>query len=87
MESSAGGQPEEEVRVIVSSRSNRAVRHEGMSNAYGHFAIKLSDGDWTVNVTMPSGGGVFPVSQITVSGGKIYDQREGLDVLSLILTR
>jgi hypothetical protein len=86
VESSAGGQPEEEVRVIVSNRSNRAIRHEGMSDAYGRFAIKLSDGDWTVNVTMPSGR-VFPVSQITVSGGKIYDQREGLEVPSLIITR
>jgi hypothetical protein len=86
VESSAGGQPEEEVRVIVSSRSNRAIRHEGMSDAYGRFAIKLSDGDWTVNVTMANGR-VFPVSQITVSGGKIYDQREGLEVPSLIITR
>ncbi len=57
-----------------------------MSDAYGRFAIKLSEGDWTVNVTMPSGR-VFPVSQITVSGGKIYDQREGLEVPSLIITR
>ena len=86
VESSAAGQPEEEVRVIVSSRSNRAIRHEGMSDAYGRFAIKLSEGDWTVNVTTANGR-VFPVSQITVSGGKIYDQREGLEVPSLIITR
>ena len=86
VESSAAGQPEEEVRVIVSSRSNRAIRHEGMSDAYGRFAIKLSEGDWTVNVTMPSGR-IYPVSQITVSGGKVFDEREGREVPSLIITR
>ena len=57
-----------------------------MSDAYGRFAIKLSEGDWTVNGAMANGH-VFPVSQITVSGGKIYDQREGLEVPSLIITR
>jgi hypothetical protein len=86
VESSAAGQPEEEVRVIVTSRSNRAIRHEGMTDAYGRFAIKLSEGDWTVNVTMPSGR-VYPVSQITVTGGRILDEREGREVPSLIITR
>jgi hypothetical protein len=86
VESSAAGQPEEEVRIIVTSRSNRAVRHEGMSDAYGRFAIKLTEGDWTVNVTMPSGR-VYPVSQITVTGGRILDEREGREVPSLIITR
>jgi len=86
VESSAAGQPEEEVRVIVSSRSNRAIRHEGMTDAFGRFAIKLTEGDWTVNVTMPSGR-IYPVSQITVTGGRILDEREGREVPSLIITR
>ena len=64
VESSVAGEPEEEVRIIVSSRTNRGIRHEGMSDAYGRFAIKLSEGDWTVNVTMPSGR-IYAVSQIT----------------------
>jgi hypothetical protein len=86
VEASAGGQPEEEVRIIVSNRGNRAIRKEGMSDAYGRFAIKLYDGDWTVNVAMPSGR-IYAVSQITVSGGKIYDEREGIEIPSLIITR
>jgi hypothetical protein len=86
VESSAAGQPEEEVRVIVASRSNRAIRHEGMTDAYGRFAIKLTDGDWTVNVTMPKGS-VYPVSQITVASGRIFDATDGREVPSLIITR
>jgi hypothetical protein len=86
VESSAGGQPEEEVRIIVASRSNRAIRHEGMTDAYGRFAIKLTDGDWTVNVTMPKGS-VYPVSQITVASGRIFDATDGREVPSLIITR
>lgn len=86
VESGAAGQPEEEVRVIVASRSNRAIRHEGMTDAYGRFAIKLTEGDWTVNVTMPSGR-VYPVSQITVASGRIFDASEGREVPSLIITR
>ena len=70
----------------MSSRTNRAIRHEGMSDAYGRFAIKLSEGDWTVNVTMPTGR-IYPVSQITVSGGRIFDEREGREVPSLIISR
>jgi hypothetical protein len=35
---------------------------------------------------MPSGR-IYAVSQITVSGGKIYDEREGIEIPSLIITR
>jgi hypothetical protein len=50
------------------------------------FAIKLTDGDWTVNVTMPKGS-VYPVSQITVASGRSFDASEGREVPSLIITR
>jgi hypothetical protein len=86
VESSRTNQPEEEVRVIVSSRTSSGLRREGMSDAYGRFAIKLSEGDWTVNVATPSGR-IYPVSQITVTNGRIYDQREQREVPSLIITR
>ena len=55
------------------------------TDAFGRFAIRLADGDWTVNVTMPSGR-VYEVSQIRVGGGQIIDS-QGRRVPSLEITR
>ena len=30
-----------------------------MTNAFGRFSMRLYDGDWNVNVTMPSGRGLL----------------------------
>ena len=56
-----------------------------LSDAFGRFAVKVPDGDWVVNVTMPSGR-VYPVSEITVSNGLITDTI-GRDIPSLVITR
>jgi hypothetical protein len=56
-----------------------------LSDAFGRFAVKVPDGDWTVKVTMPSGR-VYPVSEITVSRGAITDE-VGRDIPSLTITR
>ena len=56
-----------------------------MTNAFGRFAVRLADGDWAVNVTMPSGR-VYEVSQIRVSDGQITDS-QGRRVPSLEITR
>jgi hypothetical protein len=78
-------QPEEGVRLILSNRTGNYVDRVAMSDAFGHYAVRLPDGDWTVRVTMPSGR-VYPVSQITISGGQITDNL-GRDIPSLTITR
>ncbi len=78
-------EPEEGVRVTVSSRTNAYADRVALSDAFGRFAVKVPDGDWTVNVAMPSGR-VYAVSQITVSNGLISDDI-GRDIPSLVITR
>jgi hypothetical protein len=78
-------EPEDSVRITVSSRTNPDVQRVALSNAFGKFAVRVPDGDWTVKVTMPSGR-VYPVSEISVSNGMIFDDA-GRDVPSLIITR
>jgi len=80
----SGGDPQG-VPVSVTSRSNNAIHHDGLTNAFGGFAIRLSDGEWTVNVTMPSGR-VYPVRSITVSNGRVMDNQEGREVQNLIIS-
>jgi hypothetical protein len=78
------GQPREEVRLIVSSSTDGRIFHEGITDAFGRFAIRLGDGAWTVKVTMPSGR-VYAVRQISVRDGRIIDNREGRDIPNLII--
>jgi hypothetical protein len=82
---SSAGEPQGEVPVTVTSRSNRLIHRDGLTNAFGGFAIRLADGEWTVNVTMPSGR-VYPVRTVTVSNGKVVDNAEGREVHNLIIT-
>ena len=81
----SSGDPLGEVPVSVTSRSNSAIHRDGMTNAFGGFAIKLYDGEWTVNVTMPSGR-VYPVRNVTVSDGRVLDNKEGREVPTLIIS-
>jgi hypothetical protein len=78
-------EPEEGVRVTISSRMNAYEDRVTLTDAFGRFAVKVPDGDWTVNVTMPSGR-AYSVSQITVSNGLISDDI-GRDIPSLVITR
>jgi hypothetical protein len=78
-------EPEEGVRVTIRSRRNAYEDRVALSDAFGRFAVKVPDGDWVVNVTMPSGR-VYPVSEITVSNGLISDSI-GRDIPSLVITR
>ena len=81
----SGGQREEGVRVSVTDSYDRRRGKTTLTDAFGRFAIKLTDGDWTVNVTMPSGR-VYAVSQIRVSNGQVIDP-QGHRVPSLEITR
>ena len=78
-------EPEEGVRVTITSRTRAFEDKVALSDAFGRFAVKVPDGDWIVKVTMPSGR-VYPVSEITVSNGMITDTI-GRDIPSLVITR
>lgn len=79
------GEMEEGVRVTLVNRSGVYEDRTAQSDAFGRFAVRIPDGDWTVRVSMPSGR-AYPVSEITVSNGLITDS-EGRDVPSLTITR
>jgi hypothetical protein len=81
---SASREPEEGVRISVRN-ANGGRPKAATTNAFGHFAIRLTDGDWAVDVTMPSGN-VYEVSQIRISDGVITDSL-GRRVPSLEITR
>jgi hypothetical protein len=79
------GRPRGEVPVTVVNRNNSAIRHSGVSNAFGGFAIKVPDGQWSVRVTMPSGN-AQTIRDITVTDGRIVDNLEARDVHNLIIS-
>ena len=78
-------EPEEGVRVSISNRQNTSERRAALTDAFGRFAMRVPDGDWTVSVTMPSGR-VYSVRQINVSNGQITDEI-GRHVPGLVITR
>ncbi len=80
---STGREPEEGVRVSVRNASGRSKATT--TNAFGHFAVRLTDGEWSVDVTMPSGD-VYEVSQVRVANGVVTDL-VGRRVPSLEITR
>jgi len=82
---SESGEAREGVRVTVSSRTEPGLARAGLSNAFGRFAIRLDDGDWTVRVSMPSGR-IYSVRQITVQDGRVVDNDEGRDIPNLIIS-
>jgi hypothetical protein len=79
------GDPREGVRVAVSSRTGRPISRYGMSDALGNFAIGLEDGEWSAEVTMPSGR-VYSVRQFSAANGRIIDNQEGREIPSLIIS-
>ncbi len=85
VQSSSDGQPEEGVRVSVTNANDPNRGKSTVTNAFGRFSMRLYDGDWNVNVTMPSGR-VYSVSQLRVNEGQITDSL-GRRVPSLEITR
>jgi len=82
---SDAGDARESVRVTAVSRNPIGLAHSGTSDAFGAFAIRLEDGDWTVRVTMPSGR-VYSVREVSVKDGKVIDGREGREIPNLIIS-
>ena len=79
------GQPEEGVQVRVTNVNDQGLAKSTMTDAFGRFSMRLTDGDWNVLVTMPSGR-VYRVSEIRVDAGQITDSA-GRRVPSLEITR
>jgi hypothetical protein len=79
------GQPRGEVPVSVVNRGNSAVRRNGVSDAFGNFAIRVPDGQWSVRVTMPSGN-MQTIRDITVTNGRVVDNYENREVYNLIIS-
>jgi len=77
--------PEEGVQITFSDALQRYSDRVATSDAFGRYAVRLPDGDWAVNVTMPSGR-TYTVRQVTIGGGQIIDD-QGRDVPSLLITR
>ena len=71
--------------VSVVNRNNPSIRHSGVSNAFGGFAIQVPDGQWSVRVTMPSGN-MQTVRDITVTDGRVMDNLEAREVHNLIIS-
>jgi Carboxypeptidase regulatory-like domain len=82
---SDAGEPLGEVAISVARADNTSIRRTGMTNAFGNFAIRLTDGEWNVNVRMPSGR-LHTVRTVTVNNGKVMDNQEGREVRNLIIS-
>lgn len=82
---SDAGEPQGEVSISVARSDNSMIRRTGMTNAFGNFAIRLTDGEWNVNVRMPSGR-FYTVRTVTVSNGAIVDNQEHREVRNLIIS-
>jgi hypothetical protein len=82
---SDAGEPLSEVPVSATSRDGRSTRRADTTDAFGNFAIRLDDGEWTVNVQKPSGR-VFPIRTVTVKNGKVVDNEEQREVRNLIIS-
>ncbi|HMA47786.1 MAG TPA: hypothetical protein VKP11_11430 [Frankiaceae bacterium] len=76
---------EEGVRVIISSRTGAFEDRAATTDASGHYAVHVPDGDWAVKVQMPSGR-VYEVSRLTISDGLFTDSL-GRNVPTLTITR
>jgi hypothetical protein len=76
---------EEGVHVIISSRTGAFEDRAATTDASGHYAVHVPDGDWAVKVQMPSGR-VYEVSRLTISDGLITDSL-GRNVPTLTITR
>ncbi len=85
VQSRSAGQLEEGVRISVTNAYDQGLDKSTVTDAFGRFSVRLAEGEWTVNVTMPSGR-VYSVSQIRVSNGQITDSL-GRRIPSLEITR
>jgi hypothetical protein len=79
------GERVEGASVRLTSRLGQFPDRTVETDAYGRFAVRLQDGEWDVQVPMPSGR-VYVVSRLTVTNGKIVDD-QGRNIPSLVITR
>jgi hypothetical protein len=85
VESDDSREPLGDVSIAVERADNRTIRRTGLTDAFGGFAIRLTDGEWNVNVRMPSGR-FYQVRTVTVSNGAVIDKAEQREVQNLIIS-
>lgn len=78
-------QPEGGVGLTVESKTRAFTNRRAVTDAFGHYQVRLPDGDWTVKVATP-GGRTVAVSELTVSNGQITDD-QGRSIPTLIINR
>jgi hypothetical protein len=77
------GHPEE--GVMVTAASKEGVHRSVTTDALGRYVFRLADGEWTIDVYVPSGRR-YTVSRLIVNGGQIADDL-GRDIPTLTITR
>jgi hypothetical protein len=82
--SRSDGLPEEGVQISVRNTATGTGKTTS-TDAFGKFAVRLADGDWAVDVTMPSGT-IYRVSQLRIADGDITDSL-GRRIPTLEITR
>ena len=83
--SSESGQPEDGVTLMIASRSASIGDQQAVTDAAGHYSVRLPDGQWIVRMKMPSGK-IYTLSQLVVKSGQINDDL-GRDIPTLNITR
>jgi hypothetical protein len=79
--------PEANVEVVFTDSLGRFRDRSTRTNGSGRFAISLPEGDWNINVTMPSGRtAAVPDGLVTASAGVVSD-RWGRELNDLVISR
>ena len=79
------GRREAGVKITLSDARGQRSDFVTETDAYGHYAVNVPEGEWLVIVPQRSGK-LFTVSTLTVGNGQIVDQ-QGRDIPSLVITR
>lgn len=77
--------PESGVAIAFASRRKTSTDRVATTDQAGKFSVRLPDGEWSVQVTMPSGR-VYTVSELIVSKGQVRDD-QGRDIPTLTINR
>ena len=71
-------------RLLARAKTERDVR-EVVTDAAGHYSVRLPDGQWIVRMKMPSGK-IYALSQLVVKSGQIHDDLDR-DIPTLNISR
>ena len=83
--SSETGLAQDGVSLMIASRSGNIADQEVVTDAAGHYSVRLPDGQWIVRMKMPSGK-IYALSQLVVKSGQIHDDLDR-DIPTLNISR